>query len=92
MPRVFFLLSSMIFALNGSCQRKDTIRIYNYETGLFKFELTVMNNKEFTFIDNRFSDTLNGHLKKQDGGYSFSVDTSLLKKWRRSFIAVLSKA
>jgi hypothetical protein len=80
MFKVSFIKTLLIWSATAYSQLTDTLRIYNYEAGLNRWELSIKNNKYFVFKDNAAQHTLEGLIKNENGIYTFAVDTLLLER------------
>ncbi len=90
MIKLLLYLIISLLTIRGSCQQKDTIRIYRYEM-LFDFKLIIKNKKSFTYISDHSIDTIKGVVNKQDGVYRMDTGTNLLDKYQKRKFAFISK-
>lgn len=93
---LYFLATLLIPSLTH-CQKKDTIRIYDYSNMYHQWKLETFNNKFFTYVDREFRNTASGYLSSEGNGYSLVVDTNAnspqslrIFKWFKDEIQLLN--
>lgn len=85
MKKMIFLIAFTFYLNLGYSQKIDTIRIYEYETGIIRFKMITKNNKNFTFIDRHLLDTIRGSLIRKNERYSLFADTNKMDKRQKRF-------